>query len=61
MATTYSFETSVEFRRTIWRYIPQDRNLYNIYLYGTLYDLTRVRFPAMILDLISESQSTKLL
>jgi hypothetical protein len=29
MAATCSSETSVDFQRTIWRYIPKDRTLYN--------------------------------
>jgi hypothetical protein len=29
MEAKYSFETSVDFQRTKWRYIPEDRNLHN--------------------------------
>jgi hypothetical protein len=29
MKATYSTETSVNFQRTIWRYISQDRTLHN--------------------------------
>jgi hypothetical protein len=29
MEATYSSETSVDFRRTTWRYIPEDRTLQN--------------------------------
>jgi hypothetical protein len=30
MEATYSSETSVDFQRTTWRYIPEEITLYNI-------------------------------